>query len=131
MQLFRSLVVGVTFAFIAGKLGAQPETSRTGPPPASHEDDYYKQLFLWDPNLATTAGIHTFDDKLADLSASRIAARISEIKASHERFTETRQLLRKLEEHKAGSFIEQCDNEILILAVTAELLELETIKTWK
>lgn len=38
-------------------------------------DGYYAELFAWDPNQATYAGVHDHDDKLADLTAAAFARR--------------------------------------------------------
>ena len=47
-------------------------------------DDYYAALFTWDPNQATYAGIHDYDNKLADLSAENFTRRSASLKKFHE-----------------------------------------------
>ena len=86
-------------------------------------DDYYKAAFTWDPNQATYAGIHDYDDKLADLSAGAVAKRAEHLKKQHATLTAIR----------AGKLAEAdaVDAEVLDSAIRAELLELETVKDWK
>ncbi len=86
-------------------------------------DEYYQAGFAWDPTQATYAGIHDFDSKLADLSATAIAKRVAELK----------KLQQKLEKIRAGklSDAEAIDAEVLDNAIRAELLELETVRDWK
>ena len=43
-------------------------------------DEYYTAAFAWEPVQATYAGIHEYDDKLADLSKGSIARRIATLK---------------------------------------------------
>ena len=47
---------------------------------ASFANDYYAALFAWDPTQATYAGIHDFDDKLANLNANGFARRAELLK---------------------------------------------------
>jgi len=86
-------------------------------------DDYYAAYFAWDPIQATYAGIHDYDDKLADLSAANITRRIAHIEKLKRRLM----LLRdgKLTE------VEAIDASTLEHAIRADLLELGTIRDWK
>jgi uncharacterized protein (DUF885 family) len=86
-------------------------------------DDYYAALFAWDPTQATYAGIHDFDDKLADYSAMNIARRGEAIKQMRTRV----QTLRAAKLTDAESI----DAEVLDHAIRAELLEIETVRDWK
>ncbi len=90
---------------------------------AAFADDYYAALFAWDPAQATYAGIHDFDDKLADLTAERFAGRIAALKKQHER----------LKALRAGKLTgdEAIDAETLDHAIRAELLDLDTVRDWK
>ncbi|MBP3956057.1 DUF885 domain-containing protein [Gemmata sp. G18] len=90
---------------------------------AAFADDYYAALFAWDPNQATYAGIHDFDDKLADLTARMIARRAEALKDFHAR----------LKTLRAGKLTpaEAIDAETLDHAIRAELLEIETVRDWR
>lgn len=92
-------------------------------PFAGFVDEYYKASFAHEPSSATYAGIHDYDDKLADLSAASIARRVTTLKQQHERLAKLR----------AGTLSadDAIDAEILDRAIRAELLELETVRDWK
>jgi uncharacterized protein (DUF885 family) len=90
---------------------------------AGFVDDYYKASFDFEPSSATYAGIHDFDDRLADLSAASIAKRVATLKQLHARLGQLR--AGKLSANDA------IDAEILHGAIRAELLELGTVRDWK
>ncbi|MBA4187956.1 MAG: DUF885 domain-containing protein [Planctomycetaceae bacterium] len=104
-----------------------------GPPVAAEQpapgkfdafvDDYYAALFAWDPNQATYAGIHDFDDKLSDLSAANFTRRSETLTKLHE----------QLKTLRAGKLTdaEAIDAETLDHAIRAELLEIGTVRDWK
>src|SRR6187399_813421 len=65
----------------------------TAAPPGSFAafvDDYYNALFAWDPTQATYAGVHDFDDRLADLSAANVAKRAAALKDMKARLKDLR-----------------------------------------
>ncbi len=90
---------------------------------AAFVDDYYASLFAWDPNQATYAGIHDFDDRLADFHAAGFGRRTELLKKMRERLTALRatQL----------SDVDTIDAEVLDHAIRAELLDIETVRDWK
>jgi uncharacterized protein (DUF885 family) len=90
---------------------------------AAFVDDYYAATFAWDPTQATYAGIHDFDDKLADYAAENFARREKALKAFHANLAVLR----------GGKLtaIEAVDAATLDLAIRAELLEIETVRDWK
>ncbi|MFL5327542.1 MAG: DUF885 domain-containing protein [Gemmataceae bacterium] len=90
---------------------------------AKFVDDYYQALFTWDPNQATAAGIHNFDDKLPDLSQTAHVRRAKELHVFQDR-------LAKLREGKLSAS-DAMDAELLDHALKAELLENETVRDWR
>lgn len=102
---------------------APEEPAKRAPNFPTFVDDYYKAAFTWDPIQATYAGVHDYDDKLADLSADAIAKRAAHLKSLRETLTAIR----------AGRLPdgEAIDAVVLDAAIRAELLELETVKDWK
>jgi uncharacterized protein (DUF885 family) len=116
------ILVALLLAFV----GRRAEAGRVAAPAdtfAKFVDDYFTALFAWDPTLATYAGIHDFDDQLADFSAAAFARRREALKAMSERLAACRG--GKLTE------IEAIDAEVLDHAIRAELLEIETVRDWK
>ncbi len=99
---------------------AQPAKPNTF---AAFADDYYAKLFAADPIQATYAGVHNFDDRLADLSADAIAKRATALKELQQRLATLSN--RTLAEADA------LDAVVLEHAIQAELLELETVRDWK
>jgi uncharacterized protein (DUF885 family) len=99
------------------------EPARPVPTFSAFVDDYYKAAFTWDPTQATYAGVHDYDDKLADLSADAVAKRTARLKSLQATLTAIR--AGKLSEGEA------IDAEVLDSAIRAELLELETVRDWK
>ncbi len=118
-------LAGLLLVALIGISRPQPVAADTPAPAgfAAFVDDYYAALFAWEPNQATYAGIHDFDEKLADLSAPNITHRADVLKKLHER----------LKTLRAGKLAddEAIDAETLDHAIRAELLELETVRDWK
>jgi uncharacterized protein (DUF885 family) len=86
-------------------------------------DDYFSELFRWTPTAGTAAGLHQYDDSLEDLSAAAITRRIKTLHGQQQR-------LLKLQEGKLTPE-EAIDAEILDSQIRAELLELETVRSWR
>src|SRR5436309_1662648 len=86
-------------------------------------DDYFDALFEWSPTLATSAGLHEYDARIEDLSASAFAKRIRKLKDLQA------QLMRERAEGLNPD--EAIDAEILDGQIKAELLDLETLQTWR
>ncbi|WP_315854108.1 DUF885 domain-containing protein [Gemmata palustris] len=118
-------LAGVLLVALLGITRPQPVVADVPAPAgfAAFADDYYAALFAWDPNQATYAGIHDFDDKLADLTARMIARRAEALKDFHAR----------LKTLRAGKLTpaEAIDAETLDHAIRAELLEIETVRDWR
>jgi uncharacterized protein (DUF885 family) len=90
---------------------------------SSFVDDYFNALFEWSPSTATSIGFHQYDSKLEDLSESGISKRIEQLK----------RLQANLSDAKNGrlSADEQIDAEIIDYQIKAELLDHETLETWR
>ena len=116
------------FAVVSALMAAMSTPLAAAEPPpnggfAAFADDYYKALFTWDPNQATYAGIHDFDDRLADFSAEAFARRASALKRLGDRLAVLR--------GKSLPAADAIDAEVLDRAIRAELLEIETVRDWK
>src|SRR6185369_5676950 len=86
-------------------------------------DDYFDALFEWSPSTATSIGFHQYDSKIEDFSAAAIGGRIAKLK----------QLQSDLVQVRAAkiSADDAIDAEILDGQIRAELLDLETLQTWR
>ena len=84
-------------------------------------DRYFAARFRMYPSQATEAGLHDQDTKLEDPSRARFAARIGELKAQLDELAET---------PKAG-FDDKIDEVALDGQIRAELLDLDTLRTWE
>jgi len=111
-------------AIIAGcqsqpQIPKQPEGSAM----PSFVEDYFNALFEWSPSLATSIGFHEYDSKLEDFSSAAIGRRVEKLK----------QLQADLAHARAGKLAagEDIDAEILDGQIRAELLDLETLQTWR
>src|SRR5262245_32702348 len=86
-------------------------------------DEYFNALFEWSPSFATGIGFHQYDTKFEDFSAASHDKRIQKLKEFQNRFNAV--------PHASMSADEQIDAEILQGQIDAELLELETLQTWR
>ncbi len=86
-------------------------------------DDYFDALFEWTPNEATAAGIHDYDSKFADFSRSAHLGRIGSLTEFSERLSAITQ--------ETLSASDRIDAEILAGKIRAELLDLETLGSWR
>src|SRR5215471_20365771 len=90
---------------------------------SSFVDAYFSALFEWSPSFATSTGFHEYDSKIEDLSASATNARIAKLK----------DLKGELERVRSAGLTtdEEIDADILDGHINGELLDLETIQTWR
>src|SRR4030095_16043237 len=97
----------------------QPEASAM----SSFVDEYFDALFQWNPSAATAIGFHQYDSNMEDLSQTAINGRIERLK----------QLQSGLMETRRGKLTpdEEIDAELIGSQINAELLDLETLQTWK
>src|SRR5215471_4979415 len=86
-------------------------------------DDYFDALFEWNPTTATFIGFHQYDSKIEDFSRASVQRRIEKLK----------QLQSALESARSDKLTadEEIDAEILDGQIKAELLDLETLETWR
>ncbi len=86
-------------------------------------DDYFNAVFEAHPSMATGEGFHQYDDRLEDGSAAAVAKRIEAAKTFQAR----------LDKLRAGTLTEDeaIDAEILDGRIKGELLNLETLQTWR
>lgn len=115
-------------AFMMGA-GCQAERHESTAPTSSSTafaafvDEYFNALFAWNPSRGTAAGLHQFDTRLENFAASAVEQRIRTLKDLHAR----------LEILRANQLTadEGMDAEILDGQIRSELLELETLQTWR
>ena len=86
-------------------------------------DDYFKAFFEWTPSYATSLGLHEYDSRLEDYSAESYNRRIQKLK----------ELKAKIDGIPRSSMTsdEQIDAEVLQGQINAELLDTETLQTWR
>jgi hypothetical protein len=90
---------------------------------SSFVDAYFNALFEWSPSFATSTGFHEYDSKIEDLSAAATNARIAKLHG----------LKSELNRVRDGALTEdeKIDADIIDGQINAELLDLETIQTWR
>ena len=86
-------------------------------------DDYFNSLFEWSPSSGTGIGFHEYDTKFEDFSAAAHDRRIQRLKELQARLHAM--------PHASMSSDEQIDAEILQGQISGELLDLETLQTWR
>jgi uncharacterized protein (DUF885 family) len=86
-------------------------------------EEYFNAYYAAHPSQGTAAGFHQYDAVLEDLSAGARAARIGTLKRQRERIKTIR-----TERLEGGDAI---DAAVLEGQIEAELLQLETLKTWR
>jgi uncharacterized protein (DUF885 family) len=86
-------------------------------------DDYFNASFDARPSRGTGAGLHQYDDRLEDGSAEAMKKRIETLKTFQTRLDKLRAA--KLTEDDA------IDAEVLDGRLKSELLDLETLRTWR
>jgi uncharacterized protein (DUF885 family) len=105
-------------ALCACQKSGEPQGNAT----AQFIDDYFDAYFEWNPSSATSVGFHQYDDKFEDYSALAIAKRIEKLK-------QLQTQLAGLPSRRTPE--EGIDIEILDDQIRAELLDLETLQTWR
>jgi uncharacterized protein (DUF885 family) len=85
-------------------------------------DDYFNAYFEWNPSAATSVGFHEYDSKIEDYSAAAFSKRIEKLK--------------QLQNQLAGlpatrTADEAIDIELIDSQIRAELLDIETLETWR
>src|SRR5436189_3295423 len=90
---------------------------------AAFVDDYFDAFFEWNPSMATSIGFHQYDRKLENVSQSAIHRRI-------DRLNDLQSSLIRFRSEQLGAD-EAIDAEIIDSQIKAELLDLETLRTWQ
>src|SRR5262249_42840219 len=90
---------------------------------AAFVDDYFDAFFEWNPSTATVIGFHQYDGKLEELSQRAIHRRIDRLKDLQA------DLIRFRAEQLSTD--EAIDAEIIESQLEAEVLDLETLGTWR
>ncbi len=104
-----------------------PAPKPASPPPAATlaqvEEAVFAAAFASSPSFATAMGVHTYDDRLDDVSRAHFEARSRELEGLLARLSAV---------DRAGlSLDEQVDAEALEAQLRAELYELATLRTWE
>ncbi|HUS05659.1 MAG TPA: DUF885 domain-containing protein [Bryobacteraceae bacterium] len=86
-------------------------------------DDYFKGFFEFNPSAGTAAGLHEYDTKLENYSAESVRNRVGNL----------RSLLARLDaiRNEKLSAEETMDAQLIDAQIRAELLDTETIQTWR
>src|SRR6266516_546087 len=85
-------------------------------------DDYFNAYFEWNPSAATSVGFHQYDGEMEDYSAAAVSKRIQRLKQLQSQIS-------GLPSRRTPD--EEIDIEILAGQIRAELLDLETLETWR
>jgi uncharacterized protein (DUF885 family) len=85
-------------------------------------DELLEDSFQRGPTQATYLGIHTYDDKLEDLSRQGIDSQIAALRSFRDKFSTL--------DPKALSLPNQLDREQVLLAIDGQLLTNLTIRPW-
>ena len=85
-------------------------------------DDYFNAYFEWNPSAATSVGFHQYDGNIEDYSAAAVAKRIETLKLLQGQIS-------GLPSRRTPD--EEIDIEILDGQIRAELVDLETLETWR
>ena len=104
---------------------SQPEQKHPdgGATLSSFVDDYFNAYFEWSPAFGTAAGFHQYDSKIEDFSAVSFSRRIQKLR-------ELQAGLARLSESRLSPE-DAIDRDILDNQIKAELLDLETLQTWR
>ena len=86
-------------------------------------NDYFNAAFEASPSRGTSAGLHQYDNRLEDGSAGAVKKRVETVKA----------LQTRLDNLRAGTLTEgeAIDAEVLDGQIKSELLELDTLQSWR
>ena len=90
---------------------------------AAFVDEYYDAAFAWSPSAGTSAGFHQYDGQMEDRSAAAYRKRIATL--------ESEKLKAAAFQPDAMSVINGADLQIVRNSIDAELLDLQTLQTWK
>src|SRR5262245_20126641 len=99
------------------------QSKQEGNAMSSFVDEYFNALFEWSPSTATAMGFHQYDSKIEDFPQAAISRRIDRLK----------QLESGLMRARTGKLTvdEEIDADIIGSQIKAELLDIETLQTWR
>src|ERR1051326_1371703 len=113
--------IAALFFFLVSCACRNVDQSR-GNPMTRFVDDYFNAYFEWNPSAATSAGFHEYDSRMEDYSAASFKNRIGKLK-------ELQRQLAALPTTRTAD--EAIDLELLDSQIRAELLDIETLETWR
>src|SRR5579862_4843419 len=93
-----------------------------GNPVSQFIDDYFNAYFEWNPSAATAVGFHEHDNRIEDFSAASYKTRIEKLKGLQAQ-------LANLPSSRTAD--ETIDLDLLDSQIRAELLDIETLQTWR
>jgi hypothetical protein len=117
---FALVLAALSSLFFAGFSFAHPPTPADAWIQLS--DDFIAAIFSFSPTSATSIGIHSHDAELDDYSVAAIAKQIAFFQQFEKRVLGF--------DPKTLNATDAADREILLNAVRANLLELQTVRTW-
>ena len=99
------------------------QSKQEGNAMSSFVDEYFDALFEWSPSTATAIGFHQYDSRIEDFSPAAISRRVDRLK----------QLESGLMRARTGKLTvdEEIDADIIGSQIKAELLDIETLQTWR
>ena len=105
------------------RAGADPTVSADAAFMALADDYFDNYYFPTNPTIATTAGIHRYDERLEDYSRAGLERQIRALRGYQQRF----------EAVGASGLSErvQGDRELLLASIRSSLLTLQTIRPWQ
>jgi uncharacterized protein (DUF885 family) len=111
--------LGIAVAALFLSAGAQTPHSSF----SQFVDDYFDAQFAFSPSSGTAAGFHQYDNRIEDFSRASFERRIATLHT----------LLARLDRLRAGALSadDSIDAEALNGAIRSELLDLETLETWR
>jgi uncharacterized protein (DUF885 family) len=109
----------LTLSLLLSACASKPEPPKV----SAFVDSYYDALFTWSPSFGTSVGFHQYDRQLEDRSAAAYQRRIATLKEQ----------LKQAEALQAAKPAEQDQIDLTMIhnAIRAELLDLETLQTWR
>src|SRR5437016_1971666 len=118
----RSLVRLAALLAVVSVGGCRQSREAQGGPMSQFVDQYFDAYLEWNPSSATSFGFHQYDDRLEDYSAAAFQKRIGKSKQLQSRIASLPATRTPDEAIDAGILDDQ---------IRAELLDLETLQTWR
>ena len=122
----RQIAALATAAFVnvsCSTSGDSKSVSTGATPFSAFADTYFDSLYAYAPSAGTAAGFHQYDDKIENLSAARIAQRVTTLQSQ----------LGKLDTLRGTklSLDDSIDAAMIDGAIRSELQDLTVIKSWQ